>query len=214
MISNTKVAAMNDSLEFLSKEWAFARLKPNKPTKTTEPPTENTHRKTTNNSEPSTECNTTTQLQSFGESSSGSDQQTTPTMAVPELILPNEAIPYDPKEFYKTGCIMAMLLSEQKPPAPTKPDRVLIVTTKTPWKLGDDESERARKAAHREWERSGAAACSGLAASRWYRPDGDKKVAPKPARQRRVTYKSRNDAAACSGLAASRWYGGSSHNHV
>lgn len=108
---------------------------------------------------------------------------------------------------------MAMLLGEQTSPAPTKPTRELIVTTKTPWKLGDEENERARKAAHREWEKSGAAACAGLAASRWYKAGGEKQVAPKPVRARRVSYKSRNDPAACKGLAASRWYGGAKTIH-
>lgn len=112
---------------------------------------------------------------------------------------------------------MAMLLREQTAPTSTKPSpgRELIVTTKTPWKLGDEESERARKAAHREWEKSGAAACAGLAASRWYKAAGEKQVAPKPARarSRRVRYKSCNDdPAACTGLAASRWYGGTKHS--
>lgn len=108
---------------------------------------------------------------------------------------------------------MAMLLGEQMSPASTKPARELIVTTKTPWKLGDEENERARKAAQREWEKSGAAACAGLAASRWYKAGGEKQVAPKPVHARRVSYKSRNDPAACKGLAASRWYGGAKTNH-
>lgn len=129
---------------------------------------------------------------------------------------------------------MAMLLAEepQRPTAPRPTDnnnnnnaRELIVTTNTPWKWGDEENERAANAAHRAWVKSGAAACAGMAASRWYKQEEAKvKVTPQnkakvaaaaTARSGRVSYtyiksekKKKKSAApaSCTGLAASRWY--------
>lgn len=211
---NTKYAVKDDALQFLSQEWSYARLRPNvadtpgdhkaissnaddKAVTKSEAPIKNT-------TVPATPAREAKPVCSQLDTTTTTDSSLLP---IPKLILPSQSEPYDSKEFYKTGCIMAMLLNEQQPAAPGTPPRELIVTTKNPWNLADEEKKCTEKAAHRAWVKSGAAACAGLAASRWYNAASEKKpVAHKAIRIGRVNHRSCNPPAACAGLAASRWY--------
>ncbi|KAJ4415158.1 hypothetical protein N0V82_007528 [Gnomoniopsis sp. IMI 355080] len=246
MQSNTKFAFMDEALQFLSQEWAYAKLKPN----TATIPIDDKALPETADNDPLTDRDSSIKIvitpstpivaaakptdRSVHQSEATTTANTSPppTVPVPDLILPSETTPYDPKEFYKTGCIMAMLLNEHHPsttavaspqappPPPTSSDstaapRELIVTTT--WKVADKEKDHAEKAAHRAWVKSGAAACAGLAASRWYKAvpaekdkENKSEVVQKKKKKtvyapRRVGYQSCNAPAACAGLAASRW---------
>ncbi|KAJ4397874.1 hypothetical protein N0V93_002111 [Gnomoniopsis smithogilvyi] len=169
MHSSIKFAFTDEVIQFLSQEWSYARLKPiNSPILSDDRVVPTT---TEDDRAINSEC-------SEKMAAKPSSPQLEPTnnahttialrvpVPVPELILPSDTILYDPKEFYKTGCIMAMLLDEEQSAAPTPQAQDLIVNTKTAWKGSDEEKQRAKMAAHRARVKSGAVACEGLAASR------------------------------------------------